>query len=116
MDDKELAREVGALIAARRKARGLTQAQVAEAINVEKETISRIETGAISPTLIRLKQLSQTLGCSLGDLLRHHSDKVEDQAATLAEMMGELSEAERTLLLGFVADVVKLFRGKPAAD
>lgn len=59
--EKQLAREVGALIAGRRKARGLTQAKLAEHMNVEKETVSRIETGVISLTLGRLAQLAKFL-------------------------------------------------------
>ena len=115
MDDKELARDVGAVIAARRKAKGLTQAQVAETLAIEKETMSRIETGVISPTLPRLRQLSEILNCPIGDLFRLPSDNMEEQAATISEMMAGLPAPERALLMGFVADVVKLFRAKNLA-
>lgn len=115
MNDKELARDVGAVIAARRKAKGLTQAQVAETLAIEKETMSRIETGVISPTLPRLRQLSEILNCPIGDLFRLPSDDMEKQAALIAEMMVDLPAPERTLLVEFVADVVKLFRAKNLA-
>lgn len=115
MDDKELARNVGAVIAARRKAKGLTQAQVAETLAIEKETMSRIETGVISPTLPRLRQLSEILNCPIGDLFRLPSDDMEKQAALIAEMMVDLPAPERALLVEFVADVVKLFRAKNLA-
>lgn len=115
MNDKELARDVGAVIAARRKAKGLTQAQVAETLAIEKETMSRIETGVISPTLPRLRQLSEILNCPIGDLFRLPSDDMEKQAALIAEMMVDLPAPERALLVEFVADVVKLFRAKNLA-
>ena len=70
MKERKVAGQVGAAIAARRKAKGLTQAQIAEAIGVEKETVSRMENGVISLTLQRLQQMSEVLDCSLSDLVR----------------------------------------------
>jgi transcriptional regulator with XRE-family HTH domain len=61
MKERKVAGQVGAAIAARRKAKGLTQAQIAEAIGVEKETVSRMENGVISLTLQRLQQMSRCL-------------------------------------------------------
>ena len=57
--EKQLAREVGGIIAIRRKAKGLTQAQLAEYMDIEKESVSRIETGHIAPTLARLAQIAK---------------------------------------------------------
>jgi transcriptional regulator with XRE-family HTH domain len=41
----------------------LTQAQVAAQLGIETETVSRLETGVISPTLERLDQLSRLFNC-----------------------------------------------------
>jgi transcriptional regulator with XRE-family HTH domain len=68
--EKDLAREVGMLIAQQRKSKSIPQAQLAEFMNLEKETVSRIETGVFSPTLVRLAQLAKYLGCEIGSFLK----------------------------------------------
>ncbi len=52
-DDAMLAVRVGSAIAERRRARGLTQAKLAEMIGLEQEAISRWERGTRAPTLYR---------------------------------------------------------------
>lgn len=108
MDDKDLARQMGSAIRAKRKAKGWTQAQLAEAVSVEKETISRFETGAISPTLGRLLRLSEVLGCSVGDLFRAPSAKVDAQASTIAALIHTLPESRRELVVQLVENVVQV--------
>lgn len=97
--EKQLARTVGALIASRRKAKGLTQEQLAEQMEIEKETVSRMETGIISPTLTRLAQLAKFLDCEISDFLRTSSPELADQAQSLAKRMGNLSDSQRAILV-----------------
>jgi len=96
--EKDLAREVGMLIAQQRKSKGMTQAQLAEYMNLEKETVSRIETGVISPTLVRLAQLAKFLDCEITDFLKIDSPQVADHARSLAKRMENLSDEQRQLL------------------
>lgn len=56
------------LIAAR-KAKLLTQEQVAEAIDVDQSTISRIENGDVEPSASIASRLIALLGISLSDLV-----------------------------------------------
>jgi transcriptional regulator with XRE-family HTH domain len=65
MNQKSLTRQVGKAIAGRRKSANLTQAQVAEQLGIENESVSRLETGSKSLTLERLEQFSQLFGCSV---------------------------------------------------
>lgn len=97
--EKQLAREVGGIIAIRRKAKGLTQAQLAEQMDIEKESVSRIETGHIAPTLARLAQIAKLLDCEISDLLKISSPDVSDQALALMNRMEDLSEGQQTILL-----------------
>jgi transcriptional regulator with XRE-family HTH domain len=97
--DKQLAKRVGSIIAGIRKARGLTQAQLAERMSIEKETISRVETGVISPTLGRLAQLAKILDCEMADFLRIKPPELEDHAASLAGRMEDLSDSQRDLMV-----------------
>jgi len=97
--EKQLAREVGGIIAFRRKAKGLTQAQLAEQMDIEKETVSRIETGHIAPTLARLAQIAKLLDCEISDLLKISTPDVSDQALALMNRMEDLSDSQQTLLM-----------------
>lgn len=50
-------------LAQARKARGLSQADAAERLNVSRQAISRWETGVGTPSLDSLIQMSQLYGC-----------------------------------------------------
>lgn len=106
IDHRELAQVVGALIAGRRKAKGLTQAQLAELMDVEKETVSRIETGVISPTLTRLAQLAKLLDCQISDLIQAHSAETLEQATSLLSRMGQLSDEQQALMMQLLGKLV----------
>lgn len=103
--EKQLAREVGGIIAIRRKAKGLTQAQLAERMDIEKESVSRIETGHIAPTLARLAQIAKFLDCDISDLLKISTPDVSDQALALMNRMEDLSEGQKTILLDLFGKV-----------
>ena len=103
--EKQLAREVGGIIAIRRKAKGWTQAQLAERMDIEKETVSRLETGHIAPTLARLAQIAKLLDCDISDLLKISTPDVSDQALALMNRMEDLSESQQTILLDLFAKV-----------
>lgn len=103
--ENDIAREVGARIATQRKSRGITQAQLAEYMNLEKETVSRIETGVISPTLVRLAQLAKFLDCEIGDFLQVDSQQVTDHALSLAKRMENLNEGQRVILTQLVGKI-----------
>lgn len=115
MDSKGLVHSVGMTISARRKARGLTQAQLAEAMGIEKETVSRIETGVISATLTRLAQIAGILECPVSALfLRPPAAEQEDACAMQVEqltlMLESLGARERALVVHLVEEVVHLLK------
>lgn len=78
------ARNTGALIAARRKALGLTQKQLAERLLVSDKAVSKWENGASYPEVTLLPPLAQLLGITVDELLAGevHGD---EQAAGSAE-------------------------------
>lgn len=51
-----------------REARGLTQKQVAEALNTTEQSISRMERGTQPISLGKARQICQVLGCSVAQL------------------------------------------------
>ena len=77
---------------------------------MEKETLSRLETGAISPTLTRLEQLGKIFGCPIRHFFWHESGDEQIQANTIADMILTLPEEKRELVVRFVADVVRVLK------
>lgn len=92
-------RRVGSALALQRRSRGLSQQQVGEAIGVEPETISRMETGVISPSLKRLYQLSAVLDCSLEALLGGASAQPQDLLLALSKPLSVLTDRERAFVI-----------------
>ncbi|MBN3831701.1 helix-turn-helix transcriptional regulator [Burkholderia sp. Ac-20344] len=110
--DALLAARVGTAIAEQRRARGLTQAKLAEMINLEQEAISRWERGARMPTLHRLQQLSDALDCSVDQLLQRGSKRPDDQLAMIADALDGLDSDERTLVVNFVQQFADMLKAK----
>lgn len=74
----------GMRIAEIRKARGLSQTELAEMVGVEQPTISRLEKGNDSVTLRLVRQVAKALGVEVSDLF-----------------LDERTMAERALLQAF---------------
>lgn len=106
----KLAKKVGRAIAGQRKQMGMTQLQVARALAMEIETVSRLENGAISATLERLEQFSQLFGCPVEAFFREESSEADQMARNITDLLGSLKLEERRLLLGFIQEAVKLFK------
>ena len=65
-----LARRVGANIAAYRKLKGWTQAQLSEILGIGTDSLCRIERGTMAPRFQRLEDIADALGCTVSDLFR----------------------------------------------
>lgn len=98
---------IGNTIAKYRKAAGLTQAQLAERLNLSLDAISRLERGNIGLTVERLMELAEILNCETMDLLHEGSTRVRDQAIQLEIMLRELEETERIELLDLVYRMIE---------
>ncbi len=81
-----------------RKAKGLSQADLAEALKVSRQTISKWETGVTVPTTENLTYLSRVLGVSMDELV-HGGKTVAEAEDTVPEggpaPLGELPEQAR---------------------
>ena len=73
------ATEFGKRIMTLRKQKGMTQAQLAEQINVSNKTISRWETGEGFPEISLLKPLAKALGTTVDELLSEEGENVEEE-------------------------------------
>lgn len=98
-----LANRLGARLAALRKLRGRTQAELAELVGVDTETISRFERGVALPSLVTLDRVSQSLQVGVGELLAESTAQLDDQVSLFKTWIAGLDEADR----GFVLDLIK---------
>ena len=98
-DGRDFIQKVGQNLFTQRKRLGLSQADVAEQVGLEPESISRIENGLIAPTLSRLQQFGRVYGCSLIDLLGEASSLPRDLDNRLASVLTQLNETDRTFVI-----------------
>lgn len=61
--------DIGQNIKACREAAGMTQRQLAEAVNTDQTSIARYETGGRTPSVEMLRRLSSALGVSAATLM-----------------------------------------------
>ena len=99
LDSDQLAERIGQVIAVRRVACNLTQEQVADKLGVGLAAVSRLERGLIMPTVGRLVELAEILGCSATDLMSEVSTGTNDQAHRLAQVLSKLREHDRSVLV-----------------
>lgn len=109
MSQPEIVKQLAENIAKYRKALGMTQVQLAEKISVEKETVSRMEAGKVTPSLARLAALAAALQCPVSALVRDTSEGTKMYAETIADMLGPLPRKEQEAIVRFVGDTVRLF-------
>lgn len=105
VDTRELAKQIGRAIAARRLERGLTQEQVAERLGVEQETVSRFERGAVLPPLSRLAELSEVLDVPMEALVRSGSLRLSDLALDVANQLSGLTATDRDFVRRWVGEI-----------
>ena len=90
---------LGKNVRERRSQLGWTQATLAELVKVDVETISRIERGAIVPSVLKLEQIASVPGLPLAELLRSSSALAQDQSLEIFDWMQGLSETDRQFVL-----------------
>ena len=98
-EETELAIRVGKAIPQRRTEANLTQEQVAEKLGIGTEAVSRMERGTVMPTVARLVRLAEILSCGADDLLMDGSNRASDQAKLIAQLLEDLTQNDRDLLL-----------------
>lgn len=99
---------LGARIKELRRARGLSQEELAEQIGIEPQHMSRIETGGSAPTVERMEKLCAVLGIELRSLFDFgHLDSRDAQLEGIEEMLKSLDEND----LKVIYRIVRSFRG-----
>ena len=91
------ARYTGEQIAAARRAKGLTQKQLADALGVTDKAVSKWERGLAYPDITLLQSICQVLQCSEKELLSSSEDIEGRRAESLAKAYLRLSRNYRLI-------------------
>jgi len=107
--DQVLLREVGQRVAHARRDRGWSQEQLAEAIDIQPTTLSRLETGDRAISLSTLNRMAEAIGVGLGDLLDVDRDlpaiEHSPEHAELLRGFEKLPKSRKELVLKLVAEL-----------
>ncbi|MEX3932170.1 helix-turn-helix domain-containing protein [Paraburkholderia phymatum] len=93
--EEEIAVQVGRALANARLDAGRTQEEVAELLELDKQTISRIETGRSWPSPARLVALSSLYGIEVSSLFVPPSSESRHVAVDIVELLEQLSPDDR---------------------
>jgi transcriptional regulator with XRE-family HTH domain len=99
----DLAVRLSSNMTARRRALGLTQAQVAERLNIDTETVSRFERGKHLPSLATLERLSGLLLTTVGELLAEKPHEAnDDDALAITSWLSALQPEDKAFARGLL--------------
>ncbi|RQW84529.1 MAG: XRE family transcriptional regulator [Geobacter sp.] len=102
---------LGARIREIRKARGLTQEQLAEMIDVEQKHVSRIESGKNYPSIDLLEKMAAALKVPLmGFFDFMHMQDVDESAVNLEKMLLELDRDSRKIAYRLIRATIKVLK------
>lgn len=108
MPEKALAQVVGENIAIRRRRLGLSQARLAETLDIGKDALSRMEKGIIAPKMSRLRDIANALGCPVADLFREQDESGTERLAAIAEAFTRLSSEKQQAVVDIVAELTRV--------
>ena len=115
--------KIGRFIAERRKLQGLTQAQLAEKLNITDRAVSKWETGRSLPDATLMLALCEILGISVNELLSGEKVTMENNQEKneqlLLEMAKEIERKNKTIWSAMwiimIVSMLALFAGIIAA-
>ena len=93
----EISKRLGAGIARERERAGMSQEQVADALGIGPQAVSRIERGAVHCDYPRLVELSMLFDVSISDFDTHRraGQSLPDHAKQFVALCAEMTSAER---------------------
>lgn len=90
---------LSANLSTRQLAMLMTQAQLAEKLGVDTETLSRFELGKHLPSLITLEKLAKSLQTTISELLTEKTPSPATDAETMSAWLDDLSSEDRRFFL-----------------
>lgn len=107
IDKNNLMILVGANIKREREKAGLTQEILAERINLDTKTLSKIERGKVGISLMTLCQICEVLCVSSSVILREPSNDTQIQGLT--EQLASLTPAQFDLVSDTIKNMLRAF-------
>ena len=101
----KLLKEIGAQVRVRRETRSWTQEQLAERCGLQAESISRIETGAVSASLTSLAAIADALATTVGSLVDGAPGMANADA--FAGAWSQLTPAQQRLVAAVIREFAK---------
>ena len=89
---------IGERFAELRRDRGLTQDQLAERLQVERETVSRFERGVTDPSMTKVLEICEILEVPVASLVTRISANVSDYRVRIEAALQVCVPADRELL------------------
>lgn len=115
MDDateaEQLKIRLGKNIATYRKALNWTQAELAELLGVEMETVSRIERAATMPSVLTLMNISKHLKVTVADLLAESEPGIAEEERQLLGHLAQLPEDKRRFVVEHMLGLCRVLGG-----
>jgi transcriptional regulator with XRE-family HTH domain len=104
-----LKRKLGARVKELRKARKMTQQELADKIHIAPKHLSRIEVGGNFPSLKTLAKISRHLKVELTDLFEfsHLKEDASDLRRTLDQLLNRASKSEYKLAIQMIQTLLR---------
>jgi transcriptional regulator with XRE-family HTH domain len=93
-----------------RKAAGLSQIALARALGISGPSVNEWESGKSRPSIERLPDLAQILGCDVADLVENRPDPL---AAERAALMAATRDADRATLVLLAEIATRMVASQP---
>lgn len=114
--EKQL-KEIGERVRKARLAKGMSQAQLAEALNISPPYVSNIETGKHIMKITTLIKLTEALEVSNDWILRNATRESNEYTSTeFDQVMGDCSPTEKANLMRMLINLKESLRDARASD
>ena len=104
---EELMELIGANIKREREAAGMTQEVLAEKVNLEVKTLSKVERGKVGISVMALCQICEALQVSSSVILSKSSHEIKVDG--LVELLRTLSPEQLDLIDGTIKNLLRAF-------
>lgn len=94
-----ISQRIGKNIATARKLSGKTQAEIAEKVDIDTVSLSRIERGIVTPSIPTLNKIADALNVGISQLFDGVSVNTDTLIDTIYEQLTPLDETDRLFLI-----------------
>ena len=113
----KLLKEIGKRVRKARLAKGLSQAQLAETLNISPPYVSNIETGKHIMKITTLIKLTEALGVSNDWLLRNATREADGfTSEDFERVLGDCSPSEKANLMRMLTNLKESIRDAKSSD